>query len=146
MPSYLYKPGHPLANVKGFVERNDYYEHLYLTEPDMRAVIGNRVVIAPYYIPDEMAPMRHMARPSMDVTRDGRTINHMYTSKKKFRDETRARGCVEIGTESLAGKRKHVELDRRQRRDDIKRAIWECKNGDSRALYELRNGVKSDSE
>jgi len=62
----------------------------------------------------------------------------MYTSKKKFRDETRARGCIEVGNEekyltntgsTIGQKKKVVKLDKRQRRDDIKRAIWEVKNG-----------------
>jgi hypothetical protein len=71
-----------------------------------------------YVISDEMAETRHMA--------DGK----YYTSKKKFRDATRAAGCVEVGdqTHILTKPRKPVELDRRQRREDIQRAIYELKN------------------
>jgi len=72
---------------------------------------------APYVIRDEMEPLRHMA--------DGRT----YSSKRKFRDATKAAGCVEIGNESVVTKRKPVELDRRQRREDIRRAIHDLRDG-----------------
>src|SRR5258706_6569203 len=73
---------------------------------------------APYVISDEMTPLRHMA--------DGR----MYSSKRKFRDATKAAGCVEIGNESVIQQpRKPVELDRRQRREDIRRAIHDLKDG-----------------
>jgi hypothetical protein len=41
-----------------------------------------------HVISDEMAPTRHMA--------DG----NYYTSKKKFRQATRAAGCVEVGNET----------------------------------------------
>lgn len=71
---------------------------------------------AAYVISDEMAPTRHMA--------DGKH----YTSKKKFRDATRAAGCVEYGNENLLKPRKPVGLDRGQRRDDIRRAIHEIRN------------------
>jgi hypothetical protein len=53
----------------------------------------------------------------------------MYTSKKKFRDATRASGCVELGNDVFTMKnRKPVQLDRRKRVDDIRRAIYELKN------------------
>jgi hypothetical protein len=72
---------------------------------------------APYVISDEMSATRHMA--------DGKH----YTSKKKFRDATRAAGCVELGNDVFTMKdRKPVQLDRRQRVDDIKRAIYQLKN------------------
>ena|SRR5882672_9607174 len=72
---------------------------------------------APYVIGDEMPLLKHMA--------DGR----MYSSKRKFRDATKAAGCVEIGNESVVTKRKPVELDRRQRREDIRRAISDLRDG-----------------
>ena len=73
---------------------------------------------AHYVISDEMAATRHMA--------DGK----YYTSKKKFRDATRAAGCIEIGDQShyLTKPRKPATLDRIKRRDDIRRAIYELKN------------------
>lgn len=73
---------------------------------------------AAYVISDEMPETKHMA--------DG----HTYTSKKKFRDATRAAGCVEVGNETatLLNPRKSIVLDTAQRRDDIRRAIYELKN------------------
>lgn len=73
---------------------------------------------ASYVISDEMAETRHMA--------DGA----YYTSKKKFRQATRAAGCVEVGTETstLLRPRDRVVLDPGRRRDAIQRAIYELKN------------------
>jgi hypothetical protein len=66
-----------------------------------------------------MAPTQHMA--------NGR----LYTSKKKFRDETRARGCIEVGNEvsTILKKKAPVKLDKKQRREDIKKAIYQIRNG-----------------
>ncbi len=68
---------------------------------------------ATYVISDEMAETRHMAD------------NKYYTSKAKFRQATRAAGCVEVGTETatLLKKREPIRLDRQQRVDSIRRAI-----------------------
>lgn len=68
---------------------------------------------ASYVISDEMAPTRHMA--------DGK----FYTSKKKFRDATRAAGCVEVGNETatLLKPRTPIPLDRGARREAIRHAI-----------------------
>ncbi|HEV7237263.1 MAG TPA: hypothetical protein VGN15_13830 [Ktedonobacteraceae bacterium] len=68
---------------------------------------------ASYVISDEMAPTRHMA--------DGK----FYTSKKKFRDATRAAGCVEVGNETatLLKPRAPITLDRGARREAIRHAI-----------------------
>ena len=68
---------------------------------------------ATYVISDEMPETRHMA--------DGKH----YTSKKKFRDATRAAGCIEVGSETatLLKPRKPFQLDRQQRVNAIRRAI-----------------------
>lgn len=105
----VYRPGHPLASENGMVERTlltAEYEH------------GE----APHVISDEMSPTRHMAD------------NKHYTSKAKFRAATRAHGCVEVGSEVdyLLKPRKRVELSRQQRVDDIRRAVYELKNGINR--------------
>jgi hypothetical protein len=73
---------------------------------------------ASFVISDEMAPTRHMA--------DGQH----YTSKAKFRQATRAAGCVEVGTETatLLKPRQQVELDQGKRRDDIRKAIYDLRN------------------
>lgn len=70
-----------------------------------------------HVISDEMEPTRHMA--------DG----NYYTSKKKFREATRAAGCVEVGNETstLLKKREPVRLDPRERREAIRHAIHELK-------------------
>ena len=111
-----YKPSHPMADKDGWVKHENLYD--YYVEEDKSYTRGNQKVTV-HYIPDEMAPTRHMI--------DGKH----YTSKKKFRNETKARGCVEVGNETatLLKPRKPIELDKRQRRDDIKRAIWEIRNG-----------------
>jgi hypothetical protein len=73
---------------------------------------------ASYVISDTMDPLRHMA--------DGK----MYDSKVKFRQATRAAGCVECGSETatLLAPRKKIELDRGQRRDAIRKTIYALRN------------------
>lgn len=51
----------------------------------------------------------------------------IFDSKSRFRAETRAMGMVEIGNEKIKP-RQPVKLDKRQRREDIKRAIYELRN------------------
>lgn len=53
----------------------------------------------------------------------------MISSKKKFRDETKAYGCIEVGNETKLKPRQQIKLDKRQRREDIKQAVHELKNG-----------------
>lgn len=117
MAKYRWSPGHPFADKDGWVNHDDMYK-VISTEEDKHYQKGNEK-FSVHYIPDEMPPTRHMI--------DGKK----YTSKKKFRNETQARGCVEVGNETstLLKPRKPIEPDRRQRRDDIKRAIWELRNG-----------------
>lgn len=71
----------------------------------------------PYIASDNMEPTRHMA--------DG----CVFTSKAKFRANTRAHGCTEVGDQKGFGtKRKFVpKMDKRQRREDVARAIGELK-------------------
>lgn len=73
---------------------------------------------AAFVISDEMAETRHMA--------DGKH----YTSKVKFRQATRAAGCVEVGTETstLLKPRKPIQLDGAQRREAIHKAIYQLRN------------------
>ena len=100
MPRFVYRPNHPEADVNGMVD-------IEISGP--KYVSNGAIQI----IRDEMEPTRHMA--------DGR----MYTSKAKFREATRAAGCVEVGTETatLMKPRQRVELSREQRRNEIRRAI-----------------------
>lgn len=102
----VYRPDHPDANENGLIDRNMLLPHFGRGE-------------AAYVISDEMPPTRHMC--------DGKH----YTSKAKFRETTKAFGCVEVGNETatLLKPRKPIELDRGERRNDIRRAMWELRNG-----------------
>lgn len=119
MASFVYKPECYLANSNGFVEKNDeYFMWLSAHEPDNRMRVGNKIVEF-RFIQDEMQPTRHMVN------------GKMYTSKKKFRDETKARGCIEVGNEvkTLTKPKKFIPpTNKRQRREDIKKAIYDLKN------------------
>lgn len=98
----VYRPKHPMANENGLVER---------------ALLGPEGSDPHFYvISDEMAPTRHMA--------DGKH----YTSKAKFREATKAAGCVEIGNEPVR-QRKRIPLSREKRREDIRRSIYDIRNG-----------------
>ncbi len=102
---FVYRPGHPMANENGLVDRSLAYEQT-----------GD----APYVISDSIEATRHMA--------DGK----YYTSKAKFRAATKAAGCVEVGNDaSILRPRKPVTLSREKRRDDIRRSIYELRNGRS---------------
>jgi len=87
---------------------------------------------APSVIGDEMDSLRHMA--------DGQ----YYTSKAKFRQATRDAGCVEIGNEQVVTRRKPVQLDRRQRREDIRRAIHDLRDGRAPSIQQLIEMSKKD--
>jgi hypothetical protein len=110
MARFIYAPAHPDANHNGFIPAEVYYPWRY-----GHTAHGS----APAYISDHMAPLRHMG--------DGQ----MYDSKAKFRQTTKALGCIEVGNEvsTLTKPRAPVALDKGKRRDDIKRSIWELKNG-----------------
>lgn len=68
-----------------------------------------------FVISDTMDAMRNHA--------DGK----IYDSKAKFRAVTKAAGCIEIGNEKIP-ERKPVKLDRYQRREQIRQAIYELRN------------------
>ena len=104
MSIVVYKPGHPLANENGMVERH---------------LVGYDKNDAPFVISDTMDATRHMCD------------NKLYTSKSQFRATTRAHGCLEVGNESttMLKPRKPVPLDRAKRAEDIKRSIYELRNG-----------------
>lgn len=119
MATYIYKPECYLANERGMVEKNyEYYMWLSSHQPDNRMMIGNQVIEF-RFSSDTMEPTRHMIN------------GKYYTSKKKFRNETKARGCIEVGdqTSHLTKSRTPKQLSRRERRDDIKKALWEVRNG-----------------
>lgn len=67
---------------------------------------------------DTMDPLRHMAN------------GQMYDSKSEFRKATKAAGCIEVGDQANLGRRRQpIRLDKRERVEHIKRAIYELKNG-----------------
>lgn len=103
--AYVYRPDHPLASENGMIDRSLDYQ--------------TRTGAAPYVISDTMPETRHMA------------TGRFHTSKSEFRKDTKASGCVEVGSETkhLLAPRKAVVLDRAKRRDDIRRSIYELKNG-----------------
>ena len=111
MTSWIYRPDHPQANENGMVDRS-----LINSEG-----VDPRV----YVISDIMEPTRHMA------------TGRMHTSKSEFRRDTKASGCVEVGNDpSLEPKeRKWIAPDRRERREDIRRAIHELRNGNKTAIW-----------
>ena len=79
--------------------------------------------------PLHVDPKFYVISDTMDATRhhaDGR----VYDSKAQYRAVTRAHGCIEIGNEKPNTKpRQPIKLDRAQRRDDIRRAVYELRNG-----------------
>jgi hypothetical protein len=73
---------------------------------------------APYVISDIMGPTRHMA------------TGRMHTSKAEFRKDTKASGCIEIGNDpAIMRPRKPIPLDRGQRREAIRKSIYDIRNG-----------------
>lgn len=74
---------------------------------------------AAYVISDIMAETQHMA------------TGRFHTSKSEFRKDTKDSNCIEIGneTKALLAPRKPVMMDRAKRRDDIRRTIYELRNG-----------------
>lgn len=113
MPSWIIDPatGELVPSEEYYIEKAQKRYRTHMT-------VGNKLVQI-YYNSDQMEPTRHMAS------------GKYFTSKKKFRDETRAYGCVEVGTETkyLNKKRKPIKLDKRQRREHIKKAIHDLRNG-----------------
>lgn len=70
---------------------------------------------APYVISDTMEPTKHHG------------TGRMISSKRAFSRETRAAGMVEIGNEPIRP-RKPVLLDKRERREAVKQAIYQLRN------------------
>lgn len=72
----------------------------------------------PSVISDTIEATRHMA------------TGRYFTSKAAFRAETKASGCIEVGSDSsLYKSRKPVPLSREKRREDIRRTIYNLRNG-----------------
>ena len=113
----VYRPLHPEANENGMVEKHLALDWDYFNTPDNRATIGNQTPSISV-ISDTMEHTRHMAN------------GKYYDSKSEFRKATRAAGCVEVGneTKSLLTPRKPVELCRGERREHLRKAIYDLRN------------------
>ncbi len=104
MAIWVYRPDHPSAGENGMIDRSflepeDHDPHVYV-------------------ISDTMDPTRHMA------------TGKMHTSKSEFRKDTKAAGCIEYGSDqSLYKPRKPIPLSREKRVDDIKKTIYNMRNG-----------------
>lgn len=103
--SWIYRPDHPLANENGMVEKH---------------LAGSRIARhgeAAYVISDSMEMTRHMA--------DGK----YYSSKAKFRQVTKAHGCVEVGNDpSIMNPKPREWIKPRAVEPDIKRAIEQLRS------------------
>jgi hypothetical protein len=113
MPSWIVDP-----QTGELVDKEEYYFKKYSEKAHLQMMNGNTPVTM-NFISDSMEPTRHMA--------DGK----YYTSKAAFRAATKAAGCIEIGNETkhLLKKRPQIKLDKRKRREDIKKAINDLKYG-----------------
>ena len=113
----VYRPNHPDSNENGMVEKSLALFWDYFNSPDNRAIIGNQTTNI-NVISDVMDHTRHMAN------------GKYYDSKSEFRKATRAAGCVEVGNETkyLLTPKKPVELCRGERRDNIRKAIYDIRN------------------
>ena len=103
MTVYVYRPKHPEADGNGMVP-------LSIAGPKHE---GSN---APSVISDTMEPVKHHGT--------GAVID----SKARFRADTRASGCVEIGNEPIRP-RAPIRLDKGSRREAIQKAIYQLKNG-----------------
>jgi len=71
------------------------------------------------YISDHMDPLLHHA------------AMRVIDSKSEFRKETKAHGCIEVGSQQDYGQKRLFtpRLDNRERREDIQKAVYQLKNG-----------------
>lgn len=113
MARYMYDP-----ETDSMVSSDYFYAKQYNKRAHLQMTNGNELVRM-NFISDSMEPTQHMI--------DGK----MYTSKKAFRAATKAAGCVEVGNDTsyLSRKRQPIKLDRKQRRDEIKKTIQDLKYG-----------------
>lgn len=118
MVTYVRRVDHPNANENGMVTKDEAMEWDYYNSKDNRAIIDNQLVQL-NFISDCMPDTKHMVN------------GKMYSSKAAFRQATKAAGCIEVGNDSShlnLKPRKPLELDRRQRREAIKKSIYDLKN------------------
>ena len=99
MATYVYRPDHPKADKHGIIDKGELHDDRY----------GESA----YVISDTMDATKHMA------------TGEYFTSKSKFREQTRRSGCIEVGNETnfMLKPRKPVETSREERRHHIREAI-----------------------
>lgn len=98
----VYRPNHPQANENGMV-------HVSIAGP------RNEKAQATYVISDTLH--NHIKHPG---------TGEMIDSKSRFRQATRAAGCVEVGTDSAASRpRPRFDVSEREIAMDVKRSIAE---------------------
>ena len=83
---------------------------------------------APAVISDHMEPLLHPV--------SGEIID----SKSRFRAVTRENGCVELGNDAPMAQNRPPS-DRKELREDIRRAIWELENGRQAPVARGEGGV-----
>lgn len=97
---FLFRPGHPAANENGMVPAN--LARTIETKPGF------------YVISDNMDPIKHPG------------TGAMIDSKARFREHTRAAGCVEVGTDPAGARPKpRITVNTADIVPDVRRAIAE---------------------
>ena len=108
--SWVYRPSHPEANENGMVEK-----HLIADEPKASSRLPR-----PYVISDSLGePVKHLA-------------TGVYSDSKSFHNrKNKELGLLALGNEQKAhlSQPKPAKLDKRQRRNDIGKAVQQLKNG-----------------
>ena len=104
---WRYRPNHPEANENGMVDTA-----LLIAEPSSRSDLPSPMVVS-----DTIDALRHHG------------TGEMLESKSAFRRRNKELGYVEIGNEKPKGRRTPVKMDRQQRKNDIRKAIYQLKNG-----------------
>jgi hypothetical protein len=85
------------------------------------------------FVPKHLAPPRHNASKAPNVISDSMDpLKHMGTgrildSKSAFRADTKASGCVEVGTDPAA-LRDRPRIEPRGVHEDVKRAVAELRS------------------
>jgi hypothetical protein len=101
----VYRPNHPQANPNGMVDKRVAGPLIRSEDPRM------------YVISDTMDPVKHMG------------TGRLHDSKAAFRADTRATGCLEVGTDpAILRDRPRVELSNRDIAMDVKKSIEQLRS------------------
>lgn len=95
-------------------------------EIDGKMELVDKATAAPLHCSEDAT---QVIRDGMDSTRHMAT-GRMFDSKRAFRAETKAAGCIEVGDQANYGRRREVpKLDKRQRVEHIKHTIHQMRHG-----------------